>query len=221
VLGPPAALACLWIGLTAASAVTGTDFNKKMYDRLLTMLPGDQPGVQKKAWDTRLASSLVELKWWSQSPIIGRRFGIHENQVLSLAPSQVVGLRHNSYTSTLAETGVIGLSAMLLMLGSTFVVGRRMVRAWTDRGSVLVGALAVVTASIFAMLGIMSMSFNQLRGAIPLGVVCGLVLRCRAMQQAALAQQQQQAYGYGNADVEGADSYHVGVAPYSSVDSAY
>jgi hypothetical protein len=221
VLGPPVALACLWIGLFAASAVTGQDFNKKMTDRVMSLMPGDTPGVKKKAWDTRLASALVELKWWTESPLIGRGFGIHDVKLHTLTPEQAIGLRHNTWTSTLAETGLIGFSAMALVVGGTFVVGRRMVLDWTDRGSVLVGALGVVTASMFGILGAMTMAFNQMRGAIPLAVVCGVVLRCRAMQQTALKVQQLEAMGYGVVYDEDGNAYADTGAGYPSPDPVY
>jgi hypothetical protein len=222
VLGPPVALACLWVGLFTASAITGQDFNKKMTDRVMSLMPGDTPGVKKKAWDTRLASALVELKWWSESPLFGRGFGIHDVKLPLLTPDQAIGLRHNTWTSTLAETGLIGFSAMALVVGSTFVVGRRMVRDWTDRGSVLVGALGVVTASMFGLLACMTMTFNQVRGAIPLALVCGVVLRARAMQQTALRLQQLEAAGYG-AGYDDAEGYGNGdpSAAYLSPDGVY
>ena len=197
VIAPPVAAIFLMLGLFAASALTGTNFTQKMANRISSMLPGDEPGgKQKKAWDTRVHSTMVELKWWAGSPLIGRGFGIHDVKRRTLSEAQQMGLKHNTWVATLAESGLIGFSAMVLVVGSTFVVGRRMVRDWTDRGSVLVGALGVVTASIYMVLGAATMSFNQVRGAIPLGIVCGVVLRCRAMQQAAL-RAQHEAYAYG------------------------
>jgi hypothetical protein len=221
VLGPPVALACLWVGLFAASAITHQDFNKKMVDRVMSMLPGQTPGVKQKAWDTRLASALVELKWWTESPLFGRGFGIHDVKRPLLTADQAIGLRHNTWTSTLAETGLIGFSAMALVVTSTFVVGRRMVRDWTDRGSVLVGALGVVTASMFGALGGMTMTFNQVRGAIPLGIVCGVVLRARAMQQTALKLQQLEAMGSRVAYDEEGNAYSDIGAAYPSPDPVY
>ena len=221
VIGPPVAVAFLWIGLFAAGMLTGTDFTKKMTNRLYSMLPGETPGVrQAKAWDTRLHSTLVELRWWADSPLIGRGFGIHDIKRPLLSPSEQMGLRHNTWVSTLAETGLVGFSAMVLVVGGTYVVGRRMVRDWTDRGSVLVGALGVVTASIYAVLGLTTMSFNQVRGAIPLAVVCGVVLRVRAMQQTALrAQQQAAANGYGGGDEP--DAYENPAPAYASPAPTY
>jgi hypothetical protein len=214
VIGPPVAAAFLWIGLVTASALTGTDFTKKMVTRLESMLPNDEPGVKAtKAWDTRLQSTLVELKWWAGSPLIGRGFGIHDLKRAGLSERQQMGLRHNTWVATLAESGLVGFSAMALVVGGTYVVGRRMVRDWTDRGTVLVGALGVVTASIYLTLGVTTMAFNQMRGAIPLGIVCGIVLRCRAMQQTALAAQQQQqaAYaGYDDPEAQAAAGYPAG-----------
>jgi hypothetical protein len=221
IVGPPVALAFVWLGLVVASAATGTNFTEKMVARVNSMLPDSTPGTkQKKAWDTRLESTLIELKWWAGSPIVGRGFGIHETKRPTLREKEAEGLKHNTWVFTLAETGVVGFSAMALVVGGTFVVGRRMVRDRTDRGSVLVGALGVATASIYVVLGLATMSFNQVRGAIPLGVVCGIVLRCRAMQQAALRAQWEAHYGAAGG-YEGAEEYGELAASYAEPDGAY
>jgi len=62
------------------------------------------------------------------------------------------------------------------------VVGRRLVMARMDHGSVALGALAALSGVFFIVYGLTTLSFNTLRGAIPLGLICGMVLRCRAMQ---------------------------------------
>jgi hypothetical protein len=208
IVGPPVALAFLWVGLVVASSVTGTDFTQKMIARVNSLLPDDSPAArQKKAWDTRLSSTLVELKWWAGSPLFGRGFGIHETKRPTLTEKEANGLKHNTWVFTLAETGVVGFAAVALVVGGTYVVGRRMVCDRTDRGSVLVGALGVTTATIYVVLGLTTQSFNQVRGAMPLGVVCGVVLRCRAMQQAALrAQYEAQGYAPAGGD-DGAGEY--------------
>jgi len=220
IVGPPVALAFLWVGLVVASSVTGTNFTEKMIARVNSMLPDSTPVTgQKKAWDTRLESTLIELKWWAGSPVVGRGFGIHEARRPTLTQKQSEGLKHNTWVFTLAETGLVGFSAMALVVGGTFVVGRRMVRDRTDRGSVLVGALGVATASIYVVLGLATMSFNQVRGAIPLGVVCGIVLRCRAMQQAALRAQWEAHAAAGGYD--GAEEYRELAASYAEPDGVY
>jgi len=63
------------------------------------------------------------------------------------------------------------------------------------------------------------MSFNQVRGAIPLGVVCGIVLRCRAMQQAALRAQWEAHAAAGGYD--GAEEYRELAASYAEPDGVY
>jgi hypothetical protein len=220
-IGPPLAMIFLWLGLFAASALTGQDFNKKMADRLYSMLPGDTPGVkQRKAWDTRLKSTLKELEWWASSPLFGRGFGIHDAKVHTLTRAEAEGLRHNTWVSTLAETGLIGFSAVALVFAGTFVVGRRLVRDAVDRGSLLLGALAVITATMLAVLGLTTQSFNQVRGAIPLGIVCGLALRCRAMQLTTL-RQQQQADGYGDGYYAEPDGYGGLATSYPSAEPLY
>ena len=213
VVGPPLAIIFLWVGLVGASVATGTNFTEKMVNRVYSLLPGDTPGIrQKKAWETRWDSTLVELKWWAGSPAIGRGFGYHEKMRPTLTYNEGMGLKHNTFVGVLAETGVVGLAGVVLTIGGAFVVGRRMVRDWNDRGFVLVGALGVVTATMYTVLGLTTMSFNQVRGAIPVGIMCGIVFRCRAMQLAALGyqQQQQQAHGYG-------DEYYDDAAGYGGV----
>jgi len=71
IVGPPVALVFLWAGLLVASSVTGTNFTEKMIARVNSMLPDSTPVTgQKKAWDTRLESTLIELKWWAGSPVV-------------------------------------------------------------------------------------------------------------------------------------------------------
>jgi hypothetical protein len=215
-IGPPVAIGFLWVGLVGASALTGQDFTKKMTDRIYSMLPGETPGVkQRKAWDTRLKSTFKELEWWAGSPLYGRGFGIHDAKAPTLTRAELEGLRHNTWVSTLAETGLIGFTAAALVFGGTFVVGRRLVRDATDRGALLVGALAVIAATMLGSLGLMTMSFNLVRGAIPIGIICGIALRARAMQLAAQRLQQQQAYGYGYGYYDDPNGYN-GLPPYPS-----
>lgn len=223
IVGPPVALAFLWVGLVVASAVTGTNFTQKMMARVNSLLPEDSPAAgQKKAWDTRLSSTMVELKWWASSPLVGRGFGIHDTKRPTLTEKEATGLKHNTWVFYLAESGVVGFSTVLLVVGGTYVVGRRMVCDRTDRGSVLVGALGVTTAVIYVVLGLATMSFNQVRGAIPLGVVCGVVLRCRAMQQAALrAQYEAQGYSPAPEGDDGAGEYGELAASYVEPDGVY
>ena len=194
-IGPPLIAVFIWIGLFVASAVTGRDFEKEMYNRVVSMLPSQQRAFREtKAWDTRLNAILLELSWWSDSPVIGNGFGIEELKARNLRRSEIEGLRHNTWTTTLAETGVIGFAAMASVVFGCIVIGRRLVRERLDRTSVLIGALGVITGSHFFFHGLSTMSFNQMRWAIPLGVIFGVVLRARAMQLQQIRLIQEQSY---------------------------
>ena len=175
----------LYLGMVGAAALSGKDVVGKMRDRVLTLLPGDHDGVPKKAWDTRLIGATQELTLWSQSPIIGRGFGIQDTQGENHG-----GFRHNTWTSTLAETGLFGFAAFSFLCIGQIVIGRRMVRDRLDRGSVLIGGLGVITGVHFIIHGYCTMSFNQVRWAIPLALTFGIVIRCRAMQLAMAAEYQ-------------------------------
>lgn len=175
----------LYVGMLVASSISGKDVVGKMRDRVLTMLPGEHDGIKTKAWDTRLGGAMAELTLWSQSPIVGRGFGIQDTQT-----DDSTSYRHNTWSSTLAESGLVGFSAMVLLCVGQVVVGRRMVRDRLDRSSVLVGGLGVITGVHFIVHGYCTMSFNQVRWAIPLALTYGMVMRCRAMQLAMAAEYQ-------------------------------
>jgi hypothetical protein len=57
-----------------------------------------------------------------------------------------------------------------------------MVFEGTDRGTVLMGALAFITAWFYVFHGLSTWSFNSFRPAVLLGLVCGAMIRCREMQ---------------------------------------
>lgn len=182
VLVTPVFLATLWAGLFFASKATNRDFFDKMYQRVESMLPGERLGVQRtKAWDTRLASSLRELEIWLSSPIFGAGFAVQEG-LISRGDPLGFGFHHNAFTDTLAKTGLIGFTAIVLVLGGCMSIGRRMVFDGTDRGTVLVGALAFITAWFYVFHGLSTWSFNSFRPAVLLGFVCGAMIRCREMQ---------------------------------------
>lgn len=179
----PIMAAVLYTGMLVASSISGKDVVAKMRDRVISMLPGEHEGVKVKAWDTRLSGAVAEISLWSQSPIIGKGFGIQDTQ-----PDDYISWRHNTWTSTLAESGLIGFSAMALLCVGQVVVGRRMVRDRLDRSSVLIGALGVITGVHFIVFGYCTMSFNQIRCAIPLALTFGTVMRCRMMQLSMMRQ---------------------------------
>ena len=198
-VGPPIVVVFLWVGLILASTVAGRDFESRMYDRVVSILPGQRTGKETKAWDTRLDGIRKELAVWRKSPVIGGGFGVTD--VLRYRHGDWAGLsyKHNSWTSTLAETGLPGLVATACLVLGTVVVGRRLARDGVERGYVLIGALAVIAGSYYLVHGLATQSFNQMRWGIPLAIICGVALRARAMQLThllALQAEAASAYGY-------------------------
>jgi hypothetical protein len=176
----------LFAGVYATSRMTGHDFFDKMMTRVRSMLPGEQEGVQAKAWDTRLYGAGRELEEFLQNPVLGRGFGIQDTGAMLDADNR--GARHNSWTNALVETGLPGFAAAVLFVGGIVVIGRRMILSGTDRGSVLMGALGVVTGAHFFVLGMATGGFNNQRQGLLVGLTFGLVVRARAIQQAMVAE---------------------------------
>lgn len=192
-MGPPLVVVSLWVGLIVASTLVGRDFEARMWDRVMSLMPGDTAGVRVKAWDSRLEGIRKELAVWRRSPLIGGGFGATDVIRFRHGDWAGLGFRHNAWTHTLAETGLPGFAAISCMVFGTIVVGRRLARDGIDRGYVLIGALAVITGSYYLIHGLATQSFNQMRWGIPLGIICGAALRARAMQLAQ-ARQLQESY---------------------------
>ena len=192
-LAVPVLVVSLIIGMHFGTKVSGKDLFERFKERTLSMLPGDRPGVKGKAWDTRLPGIKQELRFFASSPLIGGGFAIQHTPQAENAMNP--GLRHNSWSAQLAETGILGFGAFAIMAGSMIVVGRRMVRDRTDQTTVLIGALGVVTAMFFIVHGLATMSFNQIRGGLPMFITAGVVLRTRQVQLQLIRQaQEEQAY---------------------------
>jgi hypothetical protein len=170
----------LYAGLYGASRVTGRDMFDRMQTRLLSMLPGYNPGENNKAWSTRLPGTFRELRKFVTTPIIGGGFAIDDTA--EMEGTLYSGLRHNTWTSTLAETGLLGFAAFATMTFGMGFAGWRMVRDRLDKTTVLIGAMGFVTCIYYFIYGNSTMTFNQVRWGIPLFVMAGVVLRTRAMQ---------------------------------------
>ena len=218
----PVLVVSLIIGMHFGSQVSGKDLFKRFKERTISMLPGEYQGVRTKAWDTRLPGTKQELRLFAQSPLIGGGFAIHDTPQAENALNP--GLRHNTWTSTLAETGILGFAAFAIMAGSMIVVGRRMVRARTDQTTVLIGAFGVITAIFFIFHGLATMSFNQVRWGLPFFITCGVMLRTRQVQlqliqqaEAEHALEQQAAEGYEFAP----DGYGGGAAHQPALENWY
>jgi hypothetical protein len=150
----------------------------------MSLLPGDQDGVRSKAWDSRLPAIQRELEIWMQNPLMGKGFGIQFEEERTGLSSGRGGFRHNVWSASLAESGPLGLAGYMLPPISAMWVGFLLVRRATDKGTMYVGALAAVVGCATFMLSFMTLSINTQRQAIPLGLICGMVYRCRSIQQA-------------------------------------
>jgi hypothetical protein len=170
-----------WGAVALVSQTTGVDFASKLMQKFNSLFISSDTSISQTAYGSRLPGIEQELTLWSSSPLIGKGFAIQEQDFVKTG-QHIMSYRHCAWTSFLAETGIIGFSMVLAMLIATFVIGRRMIRERVDRGSILMGALGCVTAVYAFFIGLTTMSINNLRGAIWMGIVCGAVVRTRAMQ---------------------------------------
>lgn len=173
----------LYAGLVLASSISNRDWVELIEDRTMSVVPGPRSASDRKAWDTRVPGATRELELWAESPLWGRGFGIQEADELRLRSG--AGFRHNTFTSIMAETGVLGLLAVLFTFGTMFRQGWRLTRH-PDRGVALMGTLGITAVAFYSVLGMSTMSFNQMRFAIPLAMIYGLVARCAVMARAAV-----------------------------------
>jgi hypothetical protein len=174
--------ASVYLGIAAASKLTGWDFRQKMEDRILTLLPDAQAeGYQTKAWDTRTPGIAAELAIWAKSPVMGGGFGVQEFEGLTETD---MGIHHNAWTDTLAKMGLVGLAPFCLVIFGSMVVGYRLLKQAKNTYLALVGALGFVTGVFYAVLGMATWSFNSQRGAMLLGLTFGALLKCRQLQLA-------------------------------------
>ena len=173
-------------GVYLAEKVSGREMFSKITTRIVSMLPGEHEGVTS-ATVTRLTGTLKELGYWVHSPVWGQGFAIQDSASLDEWQAAASGFRHNTWTSTLAETGLIGFSGMALMCFGQLAIGWGMVRRRLDRRTVFVGAAGAITGAHFIVHGLCTMSFNTLRFAIPVAIMFGVVLRTRAIEKTMLA----------------------------------
>jgi hypothetical protein len=71
---------------------------------------------------------------------------------------------------------------LALFIFGPAVLGRRMMRDGINEIYVLLGATAVGVGAYAAVLAASTMSINMIRGAIPLSIFVGVIIRAREMQ---------------------------------------
>lgn len=174
--------ASLWIGMYVASRATGANFFDRMAHRITTILPVGDGSKKDAAYVTRISGTLSELRLWLHNPLMGQGFGAQSVE-LDRVGYTVSGFYHDTWTSTLCESGLLGFAAIATFVGGVIVVGRRLVRDGGGDGFILIGALGVITGCHFIIHGLTTFSFNFQRTGLVLGIIVGVVLRARAMQR--------------------------------------
>jgi hypothetical protein len=183
--------AALLGGAVVMTQVTGRDFQEYVVNkRLKTLNPFYNDETKTTVTATRLPGILAELQLWSESPLIGKGFAVSVRTQAEAGAD--LGMNHNVWTAALAQSGPVGLAAFLVPIFGTIVIGRRMWREQTDRDLALLGALATIVGFVAFVWGSLSLSINQQRAAILIGLMFGIAFRCRAMQLT-LARQQAEA----------------------------
>jgi hypothetical protein len=189
----PILLFACWGALWVGDQIIGRNFSGKVTDHIMSLLPGERYMSTEKAWDSRMGGIGAELKIWLRNPLMGQGFGCGETAFLGGQTSGVnVSIKHNSITSTLAETGVAGLAGLLTLLFAMMLIGFRMVHQRTDTESVLMGALGFFGGLVFLMRCVATMGLTS-RAAIGFGIIGGMLIRAREIQETQLAMAQQSA----------------------------
>jgi hypothetical protein len=180
-------------GALVMTRVTGRDFQDYVVNKRLKALnPFYDEETKTTVTGTRLPGILAELRVWSENPLLGQGFAISA-RVQSEAGGEL-GMNHNVWTAALSESGPIGLAAYLVPIFGTIIVGYRMWRDQTDRDTAVLGAMAAIMAFVAFLWGTVSLSINQQRLAMMIGLMFGVAFRCRAMQLTLQRQQLQDAY---------------------------
>jgi hypothetical protein len=178
-----ALVVALFIGGAVYSQLSGKNFQEYVMTRVLSFLPNSEIRKENRPWETRLPGTVLELQMWVTSPVFGHGFGSQAAMKKEDAAAGVA-FRHNVWTAALAEGGLPLFVGYLLPCVLCLVVGWRLVRAQSDHATVMIGAIAAMHGLICLIYCTTTMYLNQQRPAIPLGLICGLLLRVRQIQLA-------------------------------------
>jgi hypothetical protein len=156
------------------------DLMGMLITRVESAIPGHEIDDPKSgmAWDTRLPGLQAAAEIWATSPIVGRGFGIEG--VETARYGDIWG--HTPWLNVAAETGLVGVIAYSMVIWGLIIVGRRMALDAQDRTTMLMGVIGLVVGVSDFINGWMSMAWNTGTGGIAMGLIAGMVLRCRAMQ---------------------------------------
>jgi hypothetical protein len=163
------------------SRISGRDFHAYIFEKRLKSLLTKDEGSNMTVLDSRLPGIFVELGIWARSPVTGQGFAI--GAIVEEEAGMSLGLNHNVWSSSLAQCGPSGVLGCWVPIFGTMIVGFRTWRAQTDRNLALLGALGAIVACMAFMWGTLSLSINQQRLAILVGVSFGMTFRARDLQQ--------------------------------------
>jgi hypothetical protein len=169
----------------AYSQLTGRNFQEYIEQRINSLMPWavEEAGNKDvKAWETRIPGAVREFQMWTESPLTGKGFGIQMEEEESRLSEGAGGFNHNVWTASLAQSGVWGLLGYILPSISSMLIGFRLVRESNDKGLLYMGAMGAILGCATFFYSFMTMSINTQRQAIHLGLICGMVYRCRAIQ---------------------------------------
>jgi hypothetical protein len=184
----------LFAGAVMMSHLTGRDFKTYVIEKRLKQLaPWLDEETKVTVTGTRLPGIIAELKVWAESPLIGQGFAISTR--VEAETGEELGMNHNVWTSALAQYGPVGFFAFAVPIIGAIVVGWRMVRAQTNVDITVFGALAAITGMCALIWATLSLSINQQRLAMLVGLMFGMAFRCRAMQLTLAKQQAELEYG--------------------------
>jgi hypothetical protein len=177
-----------------ADSFIGRNFAYKVNKHFQSLLPSERVGSDVKAWDSRLDGIILETNLWFRNPLLGNGFGAAESYVLSgQATVGGASTRHNSWTSSLCETGLVGFGGLALMVFSMIYLGYRMVHERIDPIWVLFGALSFVYGVVTFCRFSSTMGITS-RAAIGSALVAGMMLRAREMSLTQLAMERDNPY---------------------------